>query len=150
MLTARGQVRDKVEGLHLGADDYVTKPFDMSELLARIGALLRRVQTRSGDPLTNYRFGQIEVDFERSAVRRSGEPVALSGKEFHLLRHLIERRGTVLTREQLLTDVWGYDSAILTRTVDVHILWLRQKLEANPKVPEYLLTIRGLGYKFSG
>jgi len=150
MLTARGQITDKVSGLRIGADDYVTKPFDMAELLARVDALLRRVPMQSGEPLTGYRFADVEVDFRRDSVTRSGKPVNLSTKEFQLLRCLIERRGVIVSREQLLADVWGYDGAMLTRTVDVHMLWLRQKLEENPKTPEYLTTVRGLGYKFTG
>jgi two-component system alkaline phosphatase synthesis response regulator PhoP len=150
MLTARGQITDKVTGFQLGADDYLAKPFDMRELLARISALLRRVPTRTGEPLATYRFGTVEVDLKRSTVMRDGAPVTLSTKEFQLLRHLIERRGVIHSREDLLAEVWGYDSATQTRTVDVHILWLRQKLETDPKAPEFILTIRGRGYKFTG
>ncbi|MBI4908905.1 MAG: response regulator transcription factor [Acidobacteria bacterium] len=150
MLTARSQVTDKVAGLQSGADDYLTKPFDMRELLARVAAMLRRHQTKSGEPLTTYTFGDVQVDMQRSAVVRSGEAVSLSTKEFQLLRHLIERRGVILSREQLLGDVWGYETATLTRTVDVHIAWLRQKLEPNPRSPEFFLTVRGTGYKFAG
>jgi two-component system alkaline phosphatase synthesis response regulator PhoP len=150
MLTARSQVTDKVDGLQVGADDYITKPFDMRELLARIAAMLRRLQTKSGEPITIYSFGDVQVDFQRSAVQREGETVPLSTKEFQLLRHLIERRGVTLSREQLLGDVWGYEGSTLTRTVDVHIAWLRQKLERNPRTPEFFLTIRGMGYKFAG
>ncbi len=150
MLTARSQITDKVDGLLAGADDYLTKPFDMRELLARVAAMLRRHQTKSGEPLTTYTFGDVQVDLQRAAVTRAGESISLSTKEFQLLRHLIERRGVILSREQLLGDVWGYESATLTRTVDVHIAWLRQKLEPNPRTPEFFLTIRGMGYKFAG
>ena len=151
MLTARGQVVDKVVGLQLGADDYLTKPFDMMELLARIEALLRRARL---DPATSappaFRSGAIHVDFRRAEVLRDGKPVALSAKEFQLLRYLIDHRGATLSREELLTEVWGYDSTPTTRTVDVHIAWLRQKLEENPQYPQLILTMRGLGYKFAG
>ena len=150
MLTARGQVIDKVLGLQLGADDYLAKPFDMMELLARVEALLRRSAPRaSTTSLTSYQFGAVAVDFRSGEVRKGSEPVALSAKEFQLLRHLIENRGAILTRDQLLTEVWGYDNVPSTRTVDVHMAWLRQKLEDNPKYPVFLLTLRGLGYKFA-
>jgi two-component system alkaline phosphatase synthesis response regulator PhoP len=150
MLTARGQVVDKVVGLKLGADDYLTKPFETIELMARLEALLRR---RPSAPLPGgdtYRFGDIVVDFRRAEVARSGEAVDLSAREFKLLRHFIEHRGATLSREALLSDVWGYDEMPLTRTVDVHVAGLRQKLEANPRSPEYILTVHGLGYKFVG
>jgi two-component system alkaline phosphatase synthesis response regulator PhoP len=150
MLTARGQVVDKVVGLKLGADDYLTKPFETIELMARLEALLRR---RPSAPLPGgdtYRFGDIVVDFRRAEVARSGEAVDLSAREFKLLRHFIEHRGATLSRDALLSDVWGYDEMPLTRTVDVHVAGLRQKLEANPRSPEYILTVHGLGYKFAG
>ncbi len=150
MLTARGQVVDKVVGLQIGADDYVTKPFEMMELLARIEALLRRAPKLSADAPAIYQFGAVTVNFTSAEVTRGGEPVALSAREFQLLRYLIDRRGRVVSRDQLLTDVWGYDALPTTRTVDVHINWLRQKLEANSKNPEFILTVRGLGYKFAG
>jgi two-component system alkaline phosphatase synthesis response regulator PhoP len=149
-LTARGQVVDKVVGLKLGADDYLTKPFETVELMARLEALLRRQPPRSDPGGAVYRFGPVVVDFERAEVERRGQPVALSAREFKLLRHFIEHRGATLSREQLLADVWGYDDMPLTRTVDVHVAGLRQKLEPNPKSPQYILTIHGLGYKFVG
>jgi two-component system alkaline phosphatase synthesis response regulator PhoP len=149
MLTARGEVVDKVVGLQIGADDYVTKPFDMMELLARVEALLRRAPARRGGA-GSHRFGNVTVDFKKAEVTRDGQPVALSAREYQLLAHLIEHRGETLSREQLLTEVWGYQTAISTRTVDVHMVWLRQKLEDNPKSPQYLLTLRGLGYRFDG
>ena len=149
MLTARGQVIDRVVGLKLGADDYVTKPFEMAELLARIEALLRRSRTLTGSAGT-FSFGEIEVDFRSAEVRRRGAPVDLSGLELKLLRYLVEHRGAVLTRDELLEKVWGYDAMPVTRTVDVHIASLRQKLEANPARPEYIVTLHGLGYKFTG
>jgi two-component system alkaline phosphatase synthesis response regulator PhoP len=147
MLTARSQVIDKVLGLEIGADDYLTKPFDMMELLARMGALLRR-SPRPGPAA--YQFGSVRVDFRAAEVLRDGKPVSLSAKEFQLLKYLIEHRGETLSREELLHRVWGYQATPSTRTVDVHMLWLRQKLESHPKYPKYLLTVRGLGYKFAG
>lgn len=150
MLTARSQVVDKVVGLKTGADDYVTKPFDMMELLARIEALLRRVPVRSARPAESYRFGSVEVDFRRAEVLKDGRPVNLSAREFALLRYLVEHRGAAISREELLERVWGYEPGTTTRTVDVHIAWLRQKLEDNPKYPQFILTVRGLGYKFAG
>ena len=149
MLTARSQVVDKVVGLQTGADDYLTKPFEMMELLARIQALLRRASLPQSRNTEKYEFGPISVDFRAAEVRRNGEPVALSAREFQLLRYLIEHHGETISREELLTNVWGYDSSVTTRTVDVHMAWLRQKLEENPKYPQYLLTARGLGYKFN-
>ncbi|MEO7142505.1 MAG: response regulator transcription factor [Bryobacteraceae bacterium] len=151
MLTARGQVVDKVVGLQLGADDYVTKPFDVMELLARIGALLRRsASVETSRPSAGYQFGSVRVDFRRAEVVRDGKPVTLSAREFQLLHYLVEHRGATLSRDELLTRVWGYEAVPSTRTVDVHMAWLRQKLEENPKYPQYILTIRGLGYKFAG
>jgi two-component system alkaline phosphatase synthesis response regulator PhoP len=150
MLTARSQVVDKVVGLQLGADDYLTKPFDMMELLARVGALLRRAPKAASTNPLSYRFGQVQVNFKSGEVVREGNPVALSAREFHLLRYLIDHRGAVVSREELLTEVWGYEAMPETRTVDVHMAWLRQKLEPNPKHPEFILTLRGLGYKFAG
>jgi two-component system alkaline phosphatase synthesis response regulator PhoP len=150
MLTARGQVVDKVVGLKLGADDYLTKPFEMPELMARLEALLRRRPSGPRAGGDTYRFGDVVVDFRRAEVTRDGQPVDLSAREFKLLRHFIEHRGATLSRDDLLSDVWGYDEMPLTRTVDVHVAGLRQKIEANPKLPEYLLTVHGLGYKFVG
>jgi two-component system alkaline phosphatase synthesis response regulator PhoP len=150
MLTARGQVVDKVVGLKLGADDYLTKPFDAAELVARLEALLRRRPSAPRPGGDAYRFGDVVVDFRRMEVTRSGHTVELSAREFRLLRHFIEHRGATLSRDELLADVWGYDDMPLTRTVDVHVAGLRQKIEANPKSPEYILTIHGLGYKFAG
>src|SRR5262245_38129739 len=149
MLTARGQVVDKVVGLKLGADDYLTKPFEAIELMARLEALLRRRPSapQRGD---SYRFGDVVVDFRRMEVSRAGEALDLSAREFKLLRHFIEHRGATLSRDELLSDVWGYDEMPLTRTVDVHVAGLRQKIESNPKSPEFILTVHGLGYKFTG
>ena len=150
MLTARGQVVDKVVGLQLGADDYLTKPFDMMELVARVGALLRRADPRAASAGDTYQFGDVRVDFKRGEALKSGKRVTLSAREFQLVRYLIDHRGEVISREQLLQDVWGYNALPETRTVDVHMAWLRRKLETNPRVPEYFLTLRGLGYKFEG
>ena len=150
MLTARGQVVDRVVGLKLGADDYLTKPFETIELMARLEALLRRTQAGAQPGGDVYRFGQVVVDFRRAEVTRAGHLVDLSAREFKLLKHFIEHRGATISRDELLSQVWGYDEMPLTRTVDVHVAGLRQKIEANPKSPEYVLTIHGLGYKFAG
>jgi len=148
MLTARGQVIDKVLGLKLGADDYLTKPFDMMELEARIEVQLRRA-TAPG-VATRYRFGDIAVDFRKVEVTRGGRAVELSAREFLLLKYFIEHREATLGRDELLNEVWGYHSMPSTRTVDVHVAWLRQKIEPNAKQPQYILTLHGLGYKFVG
>jgi two-component system alkaline phosphatase synthesis response regulator PhoP len=148
MLTARTQVADKVKGLKTGADDYLTKPFEMAELLARVEALLRRGSRTGSDGPDFYNFGPLRIDMRRSEVFRDGVSAGLSTKEFQLLRYLIEHRGKTLTREELLKDVWGYSSAPSTRTVDVHVAWLRQKLENDPKQPKYIMTVHGQGYKF--
>lgn len=150
MLTARSQTVEKVLGLKLGADDYLAKPFQIPELLARIEALLRRARREPFHPATAHRFGSLQVDFRRTEVSRNGQPVSLSAREFQLLRYLIEHRGETLSREQLLLDVWGYEETTSTRTLDVHIAWLRQKLEADPKQPQMIVTMHGLGYKFAG
>ncbi len=149
MLTARGHVADKVSGLKLGADDYVTKPFEMVELLARIEAQLRRAPFALSAAGT-YEFGSIRIDLRSAEVHRDGAEVELSAREFRLLCYLIEHRGATVSRDELLTEVWGYRAAPSTRTVDVHVAWLRQKIEPNPRHPQYLLTIHGLGYKFVG
>ena len=148
MLTARNQVVDKVVGLQIGADDYLTKPFDMMELLARIEALLRRAVAKPAAAVMAFQFGTVKVDFRRAEVLRNAVAVVLSAREYQLLKYLIEHRGESISREQLLTEVWGYEATPETRTVDVHMAWLRQKLEDNPRYPQYFLTLRGLGYKF--
>jgi two-component system alkaline phosphatase synthesis response regulator PhoP len=150
MLTARGQVVDKVVGLKLGADDYITKPFEMMELLARVEALLRRAPLTPVSQIEAYQFGPIKIDFRRAEIEREGEKIELSAKEFQLLRYFIEHRGATLSRDELLNEVWGYDAMPATRTVDVHVAWLRQKLEPNPRHPQYILTVHGMGYKFIG
>ncbi len=150
MLTARGQVVDKVVGLKLGADDYVTKPFEMMELLARIEAMLRRTPAAVPASSEVYQFGAVRVDFRKAEVWYEDKAVELSAREFQLLRYFIEHRGNTISRDELLNEVWGYNAMPSTRTVDVHIAWLRQKLETNPRHPQYILTIHGLGYKFVG
>ena len=149
ILTARGQTVDKVLGLKLGADDYMTKPFEMPELLARVEVLMRRNRS-AGPGAAFYNFGDIEVDLRRASATRAGESIALSTREFELLRYFIEHRGAAISRDELLSNVWHYDAGTTTRTVDVHVAWLRQKLEDDPKRPQWIMTVHGLGYKFLG
>jgi two-component system, OmpR family, alkaline phosphatase synthesis response regulator PhoP len=146
VLTARGQSAEKVVGLKLGADDYVTKPFDTLELMARIEALLRRAPTRAGQGL--HQYGAIHVDIRGTQVLREGKPVYLSAREFQLLRYFIEHQGATLSRGEILREVWGYEVGTFTRTVDVHVASLRQKLEKSPKRPALIMTVPGIGYKF--
>ena len=149
MLTAKGETIDKVLGLKLGADDYLTKPFEVIELLARIEALLRRSPAKAHNgSAESFRFGDVAIDFKRAEVTRNSQAVELSAMEFKLLQFLIENRGAVHSRDVLLDEVWGYDAMPSTRTVDVHVAWLRQKLEPNPKHPQYIQTVHGFGYKF--
>lgn len=145
MLTARSQTKDTVDGLRIGADDYVTKPFEMPELMARVQALLRRVP-----PADTFKFGPFQMDFRGTELTRDGTRVNLSAKEFQLLRYLVEHRGETLSRDVLLKEVWGYGAKIYTRTVDMRIAALRQHLEEDPKQPRYVLTVQGFGYKFRG
>lgn len=149
MLTAKAQVLDRVVGLKIGADDYVTKPFDPSELLARIEALLRRVQKENRIPVSTFAFGDVQVDFERAELLKSGQPVRMSGKELQLLQYLIHYRGRVVPREEIFQNVWEYNTDVSSRTIDVHVASLRQKLEDNPQSPRHIHTIRGKGYRFS-
>lgn len=153
MLTARGQTKDKVRGLKTGADDYVTKPFQMQELMARVEALLRRVLAAEPQPATTpdgvEHFGSIRIDRRGTAVTRNNEPVSLSAREFQLMRYFADHPGATLSREELLTQVWGYCASTYTRTVDVHVASLRQKLEPNPRQPRYIVTVQRLGYKFT-
>jgi two-component system alkaline phosphatase synthesis response regulator PhoP len=146
MLTARGEVLDRVLGLKLGADDYLVKPFETAELLARIEALLRRAQpdTEGGA----FAFGDVRVDFRRVEVTRGGEPVELSALEFRLLRHFVEHKGEVLSRDRLLDEVWGYSAEVYSRTVDQHVATLRRKIETDPRRPRHVVTVHGLGYRF--
>jgi two-component system alkaline phosphatase synthesis response regulator PhoP len=150
MLTARRQTKDKVAGLRAGGDDYLTKPFHMTELLARIEALLRRPSNLSGPAAARYQFGKVEIDVRRTEVSREGKAVPLSAKEFQLLHYFVKHRDATLSREELLREVWGYQELPSTRTVDVHVAWLRQKLEQDPKNPQFILTVVGFGYKFAG
>jgi len=151
LLTARGQVNDKVVGLKLGADDYVTKPFDTLELMARIEALLRRAPTRTASTSAGiHHFGNCVLDIPGTEVTRNGQPVYLTAREFQLLRYLVEHKGITVSRAELLREVWGHEAGTFTRTVDVHVSSLRQKLERSPKKPELIVTISGLGYKFPG
>jgi DNA-binding response OmpR family regulator len=147
MLTARGQEIDKVVGLELGADDYVTKPFSIRELMARIKAVLRRVPPQPAAPQV-FRFGDVEVNTRSNEVRRSGTPIELSTKEFALLTYFISHPGETLSRDRLLDAVWGYQNYPNTRTIDTHIVHLRHKLEPDPEEPRFILTVHGIGYKF--
>jgi two-component system alkaline phosphatase synthesis response regulator PhoP len=149
MLTACSQTGDRVRGLKLGADDYLTKPFAMAELLARVEARLR-VTPVSERTRAVHRFASVEVDFRTAEVRRDGAPVALTAKEYRLLRYFIEHPGATLHRNELLDAVWGQDAMPTTRTVDVHVAWLRRKLEPIPQHPRIILTVHGQGYKFVG
>jgi len=146
VLTARGEEADRVAGLDMGADDYVSKPFSVPELMARIRALLRR---SSPGPVAALKFGDVEVDFKRHAAARSGRALELTRKEFALLRFLASREDSVVTRDELLNKVWGFDAYPVTRTVDNHIASLRAKLEPDPAQPVYILTVHGVGYKFA-
>jgi len=153
MLTARSEEIDKVVGLEIGADDYMTKPFSVKELMARVKALLRRAEMASrhsitGDQSPVIREGELQIDVERHAVFQSGAPIDLTPKEFDLLVFMMKNKNRVMSRDYLLEKVWGYDFAGDTRTVDVHIRWLRQKIEKDPADPQRLITVRGVGYKF--
>jgi two-component system alkaline phosphatase synthesis response regulator PhoP len=149
ILTAKSQLTDRVVGLKLGADDYMVKPFEPPELLARIEALLRRVKKEKLPPVMRFEFGSVEIDFEKGMARKAGAPVGLAGKELELLRYLIDHRGAAVSREELLQAVWEYQPGVSSRTIDVHVAWLRQKLEDNPQYPQHIHTVRGVGYRFS-
>ena len=148
MLTARTQIADKVVGLKLGADDYVTKPFSSSELMARIEALLRRPPLQTNQLV--HDFGTVRIDLRRMEVKRNGKLVRLTAREFQLLRYLVERPGLAVARKELLRSVWAYDADSFTRTVDVHIAGLRRKLEDDPDSPQLIVTVPGMGYRFDG
>ncbi|HTR02457.1 MAG TPA: response regulator transcription factor [Thermoanaerobaculia bacterium] len=150
MLTARGEVADRVVGLKLGADDYLVKPFETIELLARIEALLRRRRPESGPLGEAFAFDDVRIDFRAARVLRQGEPLELSALEYKLLKYFVEHRGALLSRDELLDKVWGYDATPATRTVDVHVASLRQKIEKNPAHPERIRTVHRLGYRFAG
>jgi two-component system alkaline phosphatase synthesis response regulator PhoP len=152
MLTARGQEIDKVLGLKVGADDYITKPFGFMELLARAEAVLRRARgpARAAAPADTYRFGDVTIDFKRHEARKGREPIDLSPREFQLLAYFIEHRGEIVTRETLLDTVWAYNAIPFTRTVDMHIAKLRKKIEDNPADPKHIVTVHRLGYKLTG
>jgi len=150
MLTARGQEIDKVLGLKLGADDYVTKPFSFMELMARVEAVLRRSQPGGGSANAAYEFGDVSVNIDRHEATRSGDDLELTPREFRLLGYFLTHQGEVVSREELLDAVWGYDTIPFTRTVDTHIAKLRKKIEDDPSDPEHLITVHRLGYKFVG
>lgn len=149
MLTAKGQVPDRVHGLRTGADDYLVKPFDPDELVARVGALLRRIHKEDLTPVTKFQFGNVTADFSRGEFVKNGKPVSLAAKEAELLRLLVNLRGQVVSREQILKLVWREQPFITERTVDVHVAWLRQKLEDKPESPKHIITLRGAGYRFN-
>lgn len=146
ILTAKGQIADKVEGLKLGADDYLTKPFDSAELLARIEAVLRRSSNSASSAMLG--FADVTIDVVGVEVQKAGVKLDLSLKEYSLLKFLIVNKGRLLSRDEILNEVWGYEESPTTRTVDTHIGWLRQKIESNPKDPKHILTVHGFGYKF--
>jgi DNA-binding response OmpR family regulator len=149
ILTARSDESDRVAGLDIGADDYMTKPFSVPELMARIRAVLRRTRTTAKLP-NELRFADVEIDFRRFAARRRGQPVDMTRKEFAILRLLSSRSGEAVTRDELLNEVWGYECYPVTRTVDNHIASLRAKLEADPANPQFIRTVHGIGYQFVG
>jgi two-component system alkaline phosphatase synthesis response regulator PhoP len=148
MLTAKSQTADRIFGLKLGADDYVGKPFDPEELLARVEAILRRTN-RAPSTVRKISFGDIEVDFERAEVSKSGAAISLATKELQLLQYLAENPDRIVTRDEVLQNVWKYSSDVSSRTIDVHVAWLRQKLEDRPQNPRHILTVRGRGYRFA-
>src|SRR5438128_9511193 len=150
MLTARSELNNKVQGFKAGSDDYLTKPFETPELQARVEALLRRGSAAVRAEIKTYDFDGIHVDFTTARMTKQGKATTLGERECRLLRYLVERKGVVLSRDELLQEVWGYKEIPLTRTVDVHIAWLRQKIEDDPKAPQFIVTVHGHGYRFAG
>lgn len=148
MLTARPLVMDRVTGLKLGADDCLAIPFDPCELLARVEALLRRVEKENRIPVRTFQFDDVEMDFDRAKVCKAGQPVNMAVKELQLICYLVQNRGRVVPREEILRKVWQYSTDVASRTLDVHIAWLRQKLD-NPQNPQHIQTVRGKGYRFT-
>lgn len=149
MLTARKEDVDKVRGLNIGADDYVTKPFSVVEFVARVNAVLRR-GGRASEPMARFRFGDIELDFMNYQATKAGEPLSLTPREFKILKLFVENRGRVISRNELLDKIWGYTIFPTTRTVDNHIVRIRKQIEPCPSKPEYIISVRGVGYKFDG
>jgi two-component system, OmpR family, alkaline phosphatase synthesis response regulator PhoP len=149
MLTARSELNNKVQGFKAGADDYLTKPFEPVELQMRIEALFRRASNGSRKKLKSCAFGGIRADFVKSRLTKAGKEIPISERECRLLQYLVESQGEVVSRDELLQEVWGYSAASMTRTVDVHIAWLRQKIEADPANPQFILTVHGQGYRFA-
>lgn len=149
MLTAKAQVMDRVLGLRLGADDYLVKPFDPAELLARMDALLRRIRKSSPIAVRTFQFGDVEADFDRAEVKKCGRAISLAAKELRLLHYLVNHRERVVSRAEIMHEVWEYNHGVSSRTVDVHVAWLRQKLEDTPQNPKHIQTIRGRGYRFT-
>jgi two-component system alkaline phosphatase synthesis response regulator PhoP len=149
MLAAKPQLTDRVASHRMGPDDYMATPFKPTELLARVAALLRRSKKEKLTPLVHFEFGSVEIDFQKGLARKAGVPVGLAGKELDLLRYLIDHRGAVVSRDELLQIVWEYQPGVSSRTIDVHVAWLRQKLEDNPQNPQHIHTVRGVGYRFS-
>lgn len=148
MLTGKSDVADRVIALKLGVDDYVTKPFEPSELVARVEALLRRVLRQKRIQVTAYRFGDVEIDFQRAEAYKRGQRINITARELELLRYLVDNRDRVVSREEILRNVWQYTAGISSRTVDVHVAWLRRKLERNTHQPQFIQTVRTKGYRF--
>lgn len=149
MLTGKTETTDRIFALKLGVDDYVTKPFDPPELVARVEALLRRIRRQGPGPARLFRFGDVEVDFDRAEAYKRGQRLNITAKEMQLLRYLVDNRDRVISREEILRNVWQYTSDITSRTVDVHVAWLRQKVERNTHQPQFIQTVRSKGYRFT-